>query len=167
MALRNQNGPSSLVLTRQTVPELPRPDDFDHKKVLKGAYVISIEKNSPAQAAILASGSEVANSIEAKEMLEEQGYSVRVVSIPCKDIFDQQSDKYKREILPESLKALIVVEAGTGGGWTTYFDLPLLPITIEKFGASAPYKVLEDKYGFTAEQMTEKIVKYMSEKGIG
>ena len=154
-------------MTRQTVPELNRPDDFDYKKVLKGAYVISMEKENPVQVAILASGSEVANSIKTKEMLEEKGFSVRVVSIPSKDIFDQQSDEYKREILPESLKSLVVVEAGVVCGWNTYFDLPLLPITIERFGASAPYKVLEEKYGFTAEQLRDRIVKYLSDKGIG
>jgi len=167
MALRNRKGPSSLILTRQTVPELTRPADFDYKRVLKGAYVISQEKNNPVQVALLASGSEVANSIRAKEMLEEKGYTVRVVSVPSKDIFDQQSDQYKREILPETLKALVIVEAGVGGGWSTYFDLPLLLITIERFGASAPYKVLEEKYGFTAEQIKDKIVQYLSEKGIG
>jgi transketolase len=167
IALRNRKGPSSLILTRQTVPELKRSEDFDYRDVLKGAYVIASEKSSPPQLALLATGSEVSNSIQAKEMLENSGYSVRVVSVPCKDIFDQQDEHYKRKILPENLKALVVVEAGTGSGWDTYFDLPLLKITIERFGASAPYKVLEEKFGFTAEQLTDKIVNYVSEKDIG
>jgi transketolase len=166
MALRNQKGPSSLILTRQTVPELGRPEDIDDKDVSKGAYVIAKEKNNPVQVAILASGSEVQNSIKAKELLEEKGFSVRVVSVPCKDIFDQQDDEYKRKILPTELKALVVIEAGTGIGWSSYFDIPMLTLTIEGFGASAPYKTLEEKYGFTAEQLTDKIGTYLSDKGI-
>jgi transketolase len=128
--------------------------------------VIASERDNLAQLAILASGSEVENSIKTKEMLEGKGYSVRVVSVPCKDIFDQQDEKYKQSIIPDTLKALIVIEAGTGSGWNTYFDLPMLRITIERFGASAPYKVLEEKYGFTAEQLANKIERYLSEKGI-
>jgi transketolase len=166
MALRNQNGPSSLILTRQTVPELSRPGNIDFKDVSKGAYVIAEEKGNPVQVAILASGSEVQNSIKAKELLEEKGLSVRVVSVPSKDIFDQQDDAYKRKILPIELKALIVVEAGTRVGWSSYFDIPMLSLTIEGFGASAPYKTLEEKYGFTAEQLTDKIRAYLSDKGI-
>jgi transketolase len=166
MALRNKTGPSSLILTRQTIPELSRPVDMSYSDVQKGAYLIATEKKSPAQLAILASGSEVENSIKAKNMLEEKGYSARVISIPSKDIFDQQDNLYKRKILPGDLRALVVVEAGTGVGWNTYFDLPLLKITIERYGASAPYKILEEKYGFTAEQLTEKIEEYLLVKGI-
>jgi transketolase len=157
IALRNQKGPTSLVLTRQNAPSLDRPVDFDTGAVAKGAYVISKESNGPVRVAILASGSEVLNSIKAKEMLETKGISTRVVSVPGKNIFDQQDVKYRREILPEELEALIVVEAGTGVGWNSYFNLPMLHLTIERFGASAPYKILEEKYGFTAEQLSEKI----------
>jgi transketolase len=166
MALRNLKGPSSLILTRQTVLELERPAAIDYRDVRKGAYVIAAEKASPAQVAILASGSEVENSIKAKDMLEERGYSVRVISIPSKEIFDQQNEDYQRTILPADLQALVVVEAGTGSGWSSYFDIPLLKITIERFGASAPYKVLQEKYGFTVEQLVERIEKYLQEKGV-
>jgi transketolase len=104
------------------------------------------------------------NSIKAKEVLESKGISTRVVSVPAKNIFDQQNLKYQREILPDGLEALVVVEAGTGFGWGTYFDLPMLHITIERFGASAPYKILEEKYGFTADQLVDKIEGYLQKE---
>jgi len=157
IALRNQNGPSSLILTRQTAPSLERPEEFDKSEVAKGAYVISRETKGPVRLAILASGSEVLNSIKAKEILESKGISTRVVSVPVKNIFDHQDLKYQREVLPNSLKELVVVEAGTGFGWSSYFNLRMLHITIEGYGASAPYKILEEKFGFTAEQLAEKI----------
>jgi transketolase len=84
-----------------------------------------------------------------------------VVSVPAKNIFDQQDKKYQREVLPDGLEALVVVEAGTGFGWSSYFNLPMLHITIEGFGASAPYKILEEKYGFTTEQLVDKIEGYL------
>ena len=161
MALRKQDGPSCLILTRQTVPDVPRPDNFDNSQVAHGAYVVSESQNGPAKIAILASGSEVFNSVKAKEMLEEKGHAVSVVSIPCKEIFDQQDEAYKRSVLPASLDKIVVVEAGVGFGWDGYFDIPVRKITIERFGASAPYKTLEEKFGFTADQIAQKIETYL------
>ncbi len=161
VALRRKDGPSCLILTRQTVRHISRPAHFEASMVERGAYVIASETNGPAELAILASGSEVYNSIEAKKLLETNGYAVRVVSIPSKELFDQQPDTYKREVLPESLNALAVVEAGTGFGWEPYLGLPLKKITIDRFGASAPYTVLEEKFGFTAGQIAEEISNYL------
>ena len=161
IALRKKNGPSSIILTRQNVPSLLRPDDFDNSEIAKGAYVISRESKGPVRLAILASGSEVYNSIEAKKKLEEKGISTRVVSVPVKDIFDQQDQKYQREVLPDTLENIVVVEAGTGSGWNSYFNIPMLRITIERFGASAPYKILEEQYGFTTEKIVDKIENFL------
>ena len=164
IALRNQKGPSSLILTRQNVPSLERQKDFDKAQVAKGAYVISKETEGPVRLAILASGSEVLNSIKAKEILESKGISTRVISVPVKNIFDEQNINYQRQVLPDGLEALVVIEAGTGFGWGTYFDLPMLHITIERYGASAPYKILEEKYGFTSDQLVDKIEQYLNQK---
>jgi transketolase len=157
VALRKQDGPVCLILTRQNVPSLKRPTDFETASVAKGAYVIGKESNGPAELAIIATGSEVNNSMKAKEILESQGTSVRVISMPSKELFEKQTVEYQRQILPESLKRLAVVEAGVGFGWEGYFGLPLKKITIERFGASAPYKTLEEKFGFTAEQIAAKL----------
>jgi transketolase len=163
MALRHQDGPSSLILTRQNVRSLERPKDFDKTDVAKGAYVISRETKSPVRLAILASGSEVYNAIKAKEALEVKGIATRVVSVPAKNIFDQQELNYQRKILPDGLETLVVVEAGTGFGWGSYFNIPILHITIERFGASAPFNILEEKYGFTADQIVDKIEQFLSQ----
>ncbi len=158
IALRDQNIPTALILTRQTVPALERDASFTNDDVYKGAYVISKEKNDEPETVILASGSEVEFALTAQKILEKKSMSVRVVSVPSKELFEKQSCEYQRTIIPESAKAIAVVEAGISFGWPNYFNLPLIKVTIDnRFGASAPYKLLEEKFGFTGENIAEKI----------
>jgi len=164
MAIRNTSGPSALLLTRQKVPALERDTNFDNSLIKKGAYVISREQKNQAEIVIMASGSEVQYAMEAQELLEASGHAVRIVSVPCKELFEQQSEEYQREVIPDSTKYLVVVETGVSFGWQRYFGLPLLMIGMDRFGASAPNKVLEEKFGFSGNQIAKRIETFVRDK---
>ena len=161
MALRKTTGPSILLLTRQNVPSLNHGPNHDIDGIKKGAYIIGREKAGDPEIVILASGSEVSFALEAKKLLEEKSRSVRVVSVPCKELFESQSEAYQREIIPTTVKHLAVVEAGVSFGWKGYFELPLLFIGMNRFGESAPYKVLEQKFGFNGPSIAQKIEEFI------
>ncbi len=130
----------------------------------KGAYVVKKEKNSRVEIVIMASGSEVQFALEAQELLETSGRVVRVVSVPCKELFEQQSDQYQREVIPDSTKYLVIVETGVSFGWQPYFGLPLLMIGMDRYGASAPYEMLEQKFGFNGHQIARRIKTFIRDK---
>ena len=152
----------ALLLTRQKVPALDRDNNFDISLIKKGAYVISKEKHNQAEIVIMASGSEVQFAIEAKKLLEASGHLVRVVSVPCKELFEKQPETYQRVVIPNSTKYLVVVETGVSFGWQRYFGLPLLIIGMDRFGASAPNKVLEEKFGFNGASITQHVENFIA-----
>ncbi|MBI9072797.1 MAG: transketolase [Melioribacteraceae bacterium] len=158
MAIRNENGPSTLLLTRQGVKPIVRENEFSNSDVAKGGYLIRKEKADAAKVAILASGSEVNTALDAQEILEAKGISTRVISVPCKEFFDKQSDEYKRGLIPVSVERTAVVEAGISFGWERYFDIPQVRVTIDEYGASGPYEELAEKYCLTGEKVAEKII---------
>ncbi|MBD3223917.1 MAG: transketolase [Caldithrix sp.] len=162
MALRNRQGPTALLLTRQKVPYLPRAESFDPQTIKYGGYVISGEKSGAAKAAIIASGSEVQFALEAQGILQEKGYSVRVISMPCKEVFDKQPEAYRRTVLPAHLNSITIVEAGSPIGWNDYFNIPTLKLTLSRFGASAPYKVLEAKFGFNGQTIADNMEQFIN-----
>ena len=164
MALRNKKGPSALLLTRQNVTALDREQEFDASLIAKGAYTVSGSKNGKPEIALLASGSEVQAALDAKEILEDDGKSVTVVSVPCKELFEKQSVEYQRRVIPESVKNLVVIETGISFGWQGYFGLPLLMIGMNDFGASGPYKILQEKFGFTGSQIADKVKRFINER---
>ena len=151
--LLNTAGPSCLMTTRQNVPVL---SGVRHEGVAKGAYVI-FEKGPQGSDTVLfiATGSEVAISIEAAKRLAAEGKGVRVVSMPSVELFLAQKCAYREEVVPEFMKKRVIVEAGVRFGWdrfrldhkTTRF------VTLDRYGASAPYKVLSEKFGFTADNV--------------
>jgi transketolase len=102
---------------------------------------------------LMATGSEVSIALEAADKLNEAGIKTRVVSFPSWELFEMQSKEYKEEVLPSSIKARVSVEAGVAQGWDKYVGDFGKSISIDKFGASAPYKVIMDKYGFTIENI--------------
>ena len=108
-------------------------------------------------AIIMASGSEVSLSIKAKEELAKEGVDVRVVSMPCMDIFDKQSDEYKEKVLPKSVRARVAVEALSEFGWGKYTGLDGKTVCLDRFGASAPADVLFEKFGFTVENVVKAV----------
>jgi transketolase len=122
--------------------------------VSKGAYVI-LEPKEEAVVILIATGSEVHVAIAAAKILADQNIAARVVSAPCLEWFEEQSDAYKESVLPKKLKARVSIEAGVGTGWQKYVgDLGEI-ISLEHFGASASAGVLFKEYGFTPENVVE------------
>jgi transketolase len=154
-ALQHKGGPIALILTRQKIDAVERPADFKNEDMLKGAYIVSKENGNKVDLVIAASGSELPVAVAAKKILEEK-YSIRVISILSKEIFEKQDEAYKKQIVPDSA-AVAVVEAATMTGWGDLFRNKLLTIGMTRFGASAPYQTLAEKFGFTGQQVAEKI----------
>lgn len=144
--------PSGLFLSRQTLPRL----DGTGKDALKGGYIISDSDKKVPDIILMASGSEVSLIVSAKEELKKQGIDARVVSMPCMELFDSQSAKYKESVLPAKVRARLAVEAGAKMPWYKYVGLDGDVIGMETFGASAPAKQLFAKFGFTVENVVEK-----------
>lgn len=151
--------PTALVLTRQALPQLPGSS----KEALKGAYVVSEAKDAANMDGILiATGSEVSLAIEAQEELAKSGLDVRVVSMPCMDLFEKQDAAYKESILPKNVRARVAVEALSSFGWGRYVGLDGATVCMESFGASAPAAQLFKKFGFTKEHVTEVAMKVIA-----
>lgn len=151
-AITSKNTPTVLVLSRQNLPQI----EGSSKEALKGGYIIAESIKAKPDAIIIASGSEVSLAVDAKKELMEKGFDIRVVSMPCMDIFEQQSDEYKEKILPQTVEKRLVVEAGSSICWGKYLGFKGKSVTIDTFGASAPANVLFKKYGFTVENVVNK-----------
>lgn len=157
-ALKHKDGPVSLILSRQKIEAFERDPDFNPDQVLNGAYIVSKEKSGKPDLIIAASGSEVPVASEAKKLLAE--LSIRIVSIPSREIFNKQSEEYKGKLFPADVP-VVVIEAATMTGWGDTFRQRLLTIGMESFGASGPYKTLAEKFGLTGNQVAEKIKKWL------
>ena len=152
-AVENECGPTGLVLTRQNLPQM----EGSSKDALKGGYVIAESEKAVPDAIIIASGSEVSLAINAKEELKKSGIDVRVVSMPCMDIFEQQSEEYKEAVLPKSCRKRVAVEALSDFGWGRYVGLDGAYVTMHSFGASAPADKLFKKFGITTENVVKAV----------
>ena len=146
-ALERHDGPSCLLLTRQSLKHQARSETA-LTNMAKGGYVLKEESGSP-EGVIVATGSEVEIAVQAAEMLEKQGRSIRVVSMPCVEIFEAQSQEYQNEVLPEDLAARVVVEAGVTRAWHGIAGAKGKTLGIDRFGESAPGKDLFDFFDFT------------------
>jgi transketolase len=155
-ALQNTGGPTALLLTRQTVPELEREQRFDPKSILKGGYILSDVKNDNIDIVIVATGSEVSISVEAKSVLEGSGIHTRIVSMPSVGEFLNQPESYRDNVLPPRAPVAIV-EAGVDQGWYRITRAPILFLGMTEFGSSGPYKILAEKFGFTGTIIAQKI----------
>ena len=158
LAVTSQMTPTALVLTRQNLPQLPGSS----QEALKGAYVVSEAKKAVPDGIFIASGSEVSLAIEAQGLLQSEGIDVRVVSMPCMDLFEQQADAYKEKILPKAVRARVAVEAAADFGWGRYVGLDGTTVTMHSFGASAPAGVLFKKFGFTKENVAASMKKLLA-----
>ena len=155
LAVTSTKTPTVLVLTRQNLPQLPGSS----KDALKGAYVVSEAKDSANMKGILiGTGSEVSLAIEAQKELASQGIDVRVVSMPCEELFDAQSAEYKESVLPHDVRARVAVEAAADFGWGKYVGLDGATVTMKGFGASAPAAKLFEKFGFTKENVVRTML---------
>lgn len=160
-ALQHRGGPVALILTRQKVPVFDRTKLASADGTLKGAYVL-LDSSSEPDVIIMASGSEVYLAIEAFHLLQSEGINVRVVSFPSWELFEMQTGEYKQSVLPPSVKARISIEAGVKQGWEKYLGDYGESISIEKFGASAPYEILFSEYGFTVNNIISCVQKVLS-----
>ena len=152
-AVTSKETPTALVLTRQNLPQLAGSS----KEALKGGYVVADSSKETPDAIIIASGSEVSLSIEAKEVLAKEGVDVRVVSMPCMDIFENQSLEYKEKVLPKAVRARVAVEALSEFGWGKYVGLDGKTVCLDRFGASAPAGVLFKEFGFTVDNVVKAV----------
>jgi transketolase len=154
------DGPVALLLTRQNIDVLDRSTLPPASELSKGAYVLIDTKGTP-DAILIASGSEVEVALGARNLLAEQGIQVRVVAMPSWELFEQQAQVYKDTVLPPAVTARLAVEAGVRMGWERYVGPQGDVASIQRFGASAPYKVLWEQFGFTAPAVAGRVRKLL------
>ncbi len=155
-AAKKRNCPSALILTRQSLPQYDRTLEMTDN-IQRGGYVLKGAEDSEPDAIIIATGSEVQYAVNASNALESEGLSVRVVSMPCVEIFEQQSDEYKNSVIPKGLEKIMVIEASMASAWKGYAGHKGIVIGMEGFGASAPAPELFKHYGFSDENVIEKL----------
>ena len=157
VALSNNDGPVSLVLTRQSLPQLCP----DGKLAARGAYVLRDSKKDTPDVLLMASGSEVAVIDGAAKLLAEKGVDARVISVPSMELFDAQTACYREDVMPTAVRARVAVEAAHPMSWYKYVGLDGAIVAMEDFGVSGPYKELFIKYGFTAENVAKKAMEVL------
>ena len=153
-ALRRQDGPCALSLTRQNLPALERASSFDPEEIWRGGY--ALEEAEEPDLIFIGTGSEVQLCSGAATLLRAEGYQVRVVSMPCYDLFLRQEGAYQETLIPLDHPAVVSVEAGISEPWKALTGRRGLNIGIDRFGASAPTGVLAEKFGFTAEAVADR-----------
>jgi transketolase len=149
MTLRHE--PVALILSRQPLPTLDRSTYAPASGLAKGAYILADADGSKPQVLLLATGSEVSLCVQAYERLRQEGIKARVVSMPSWELFEQQSREYRDSVLPPGVTARVSVEQASTLGWAQYVGTSGATIGMKTFGASAPLKELQKKFGFTPE----------------
>jgi transketolase len=147
------NGPSLIVLTRQTVPHLDRTNAKD-AGVARGGYILAEAAGGAPDVILIGTGSEVALCIEAREKLAGQGVKARVVSLPSWELFEKQDAAYRESVLPKAIRKRVTVEAGATLGWSRYAGDEGVIIGLDRFGGSASGAELLQHFGFTADHVT-------------
>jgi transketolase len=155
------DGPAALALTRQNVPVLDRGALASADECARGAYTLREADGGGPDVLLIATGSEVSLALGAADAIEQEGTSVRVVSMPCWELFELQDETYQREVLPLGIPK-VVVEAGVRQGWDRWAGNNAAFVTMERFGASAPYDVLYEKFGITVERIAAEAQKLLS-----
>jgi transketolase len=150
--MQHVTGPSSLILTRQALPPMPRtPQQL--AAIARGGYVLSDCEGAP-EIVLIATGSEIGLAADAAKLLTEQGRRVRVVSMPCTSVFDAQDAAYRASVLPAAARR-VAIEAGSKETWWRYVGLDGAVVGMDSFGASAPAKKLFEHFGFTAANVAK------------
>lgn len=155
LAIEHTKGPVALILSRQNLPVIDRDIYAPAQALRKGAYVVSDSKGRP-EVILLSSGSEVHLCLEAAEGLRKEGCRVRVVNMASFELFEGQPEAYRNEVLPPDIEKRLAVEAGSTLGWYKYVGLKGAVLGIDRFGASAPGKVLFEKFGFTMDNVVKQ-----------
>ncbi|CAN5788930.1 transketolase [soil metagenome] len=153
--LESVDHPAGLALTRQKVPTLDRAEFASAEGTARGGYVLADAEDGSPQVLLLATGSEVQLAVQAREILAGRGVAARVVSLPCREWFDQQDLAYRNEVLPPQVRARVSVEAGVAQGWRELVGDAGRMVSLEHFGASAAYERLFAEFGITAEAVAD------------
>jgi transketolase len=161
-ALQHMEGPVALALTRQGLPILDRKEFASAKDLHKGGYVLRDDGDKQPDIILMGSGSEVHVAIEAANKLREKGIAARVVSMPSWELFDKQPEAYRDQVLPPEINTRVAVEAAATQGWHRYLGNQAAVIGLDHFGASAPYKILYEKFGVTADRVVEKALRLLN-----
>ena len=151
-AVTSRYTPTALVLSRQNLPTV----EGTGRGALKGGYIISDCEGTP-EVILIATGSEVSLALEAAKVLTAEGRKIRVVSMPCMELFEEQTDEYKESVLPRSVTRRVVVEAAGSFGWGSYTGLDGACVTMEGFGASGPAARLFEHFGCTVDHVVETV----------
>lgn len=151
MQLRHE--PAALALTRQALPTLDRTKYAAASGVARGAYILADAADGKPDVILMATGSEVSLCVQAYEQLKTEGVKARVVSMPSWELFEKQDEKYRASVIPPGVTARVSVEQGTTFGWSRYVGLTGATIGMQTFGASAPLKELQKKFGFTPDRV--------------
>jgi transketolase len=163
-AIGNKNGPTAIILTRQNVPVIDRGRFLPATGLRQGAYILSDPSSSKPEVILIGTGSEVHLALEVHEKLRAEGIQSRVVSMPSWELFEQQPEKYRQEVLPPDVTQRVSIEAGVTLGWPRYVGRDGETIGIDHFGASAPGNVLLKEFGFTAENVLHRVKSLLTKK---
>ena len=153
--LMGLDGPKGLCLTRQNVPVLEGTASAAREGVVRGGYVLAEASTGTPEVLLIGTGSEVQLAVAARETLEAEGIPTRVVSMPCVEFFDQQDAEYRESVLPRAVRARVSVEAGIAMPWHRFLGDAGEAVSLEHFGASAPYQTLFSEFGITAEAVVD------------
>lgn len=156
IALENRQGPTALILSRQNLATLDRSVHAGAEALHRGGYILMDADGKEPELIIIASGSEVGLALAAREQLQSEGVQTRVVSLPCWELFDAQSQAYRDQVLPPALTARLAVEAGCSQGWHRFSGDGGEVIAVERFGTSAPGAKVLANYGFTPEVLRDR-----------
>ena len=157
VSIQNRQIPTALVLTRQSLPQFERTSETI-ALIEKGGYILYPESGNSLDALIIATGSEVQYAMNAAKMASEQGIGVRVVSMPCLEIFEEQSLKYKESVIPSAIDKVMVIEASTAAAWKGYTRAKGIVIGMETFGKSAPAAELFEHFGFSDDNVFKELI---------
>jgi len=164
--LEQPDRPAGLCLTRQNVPSFDRSVLGSVEGVAKGAYVLADAGSGTPKVILIGTGSEVQIALAARKRLEAEGTPTRVVSMPCREWFEAQEDSYRQTVLPPAVKARVSIEAGIKMGWRDYVGDAGESVSLEHFGASAPYEILYEQFGLTAERVVAAAHASLSKVGL-
>jgi len=159
--MKLQHEPAVIVLSRQAVPTFDRSKYGAASGVAQGAYILADAPGGKPEVILMGTGTEVSLCVSAYEQLKAEGVKARVVSIPSWNLFDHQSDEYKAKVLPPDVKARVAVEQAATFGWSQYVGPSGIVVGMRRFGASAPIKELQKKFGFTTENVVAAARKAM------
>jgi transketolase len=153
LALEHTDRPTALCLTRQNLPIIDRTTYAPAEQTARGGYVLADASDAQPKVILMASGSEVPLILAARERLEADGVPTRVVSMPCQEWFRAQDQSYRQRVLPPDVRARVSVEAGIAMSWRDLVGDDGECVSLEHYGASAPYTVLFEQFGFTPDRV--------------